>query len=256
MEQLRKVLRLSAAALAGLTIAGTAQAYEYPLQYILYGNYENLVVAGYQIVGTTVVGNCSYTRITSGSGRDPHSTDTPIPQTCSWDLYGNLISTVAGAPTVPTPIATSGTETIYARPTAKLYTGTDSALHNGGFVFKYGSHYQWVTPAVYEVLSRQAPYSFTATISSNGDTALIVSTVKASALLGKVTLDTTTCIGTVAVGATCDVSVTYDDTKFSSVTGLAYDTLTIHLKTTAGQSHDFVQSYTDVVRIPPDCCAP
>jgi hypothetical protein len=234
--------------------AGSAVAVEYPLQFAPSGNYKDLVVAGYAFAGTnTVSGNCSYTRITSGSGRDPRTTYTPVPQTCTWDYYGKLLTTVAGAPVVPFPVSTSGTETIYAQKNTKHYTGTDTSLSTGGFVFTYGSRYDWLTSNAYMVLP-QAPYTFTAVLGSIGDAPLSITAVHATVKLtgAKVTIGANTCTGTIAPGATCAVTVTYDDTKLSSTTGLAYDTLTIHVASNAGQANDFVQSYTDQVKIPPD----
>ncbi len=254
MRHLPRRLSLGAVLSAGLLAAGTAQAYEYPLQFSVTGNYEGLVVAGYQISGSTVVGNCSYTRITSGSGRDPRTYYTPVPETCTWNLYGSLLSIASGAPTIPAPAGTSGTETIYALQSANEYTGTDSALSTGGFVFTYGSHYNWLTSNAYTVLNTQGSYTFTVSLTSNGDAPLTITAVKASAAMkqSKVTVSGNTCIGQIPAGGTCGMTITYNDAKLSSTTGLAYDTLTIHLTSNAGVASDFVQSYTDVVRIPPD----
>ena len=67
-------------------------------------------------------------------------------QTRTWDPYGNLLTTVSGAPFTPAPIAVYGTQTIYARNDLGIYTGTDSALPGGGFVYTLGPHYSWLTP--------------------------------------------------------------------------------------------------------------
>jgi hypothetical protein len=40
--------------------------------------------------------------------------------------------------------------------------------------------------------------------------------------------------------------------RVTSTSGLAYDTLTIHVISNAGVTDEFVQSYTDEVRITPD----
>lgn len=249
-----KTIHLAVAVIAASAAFATASsAIEYPLSFAPVGNYKDLVVAGYQIAGNVVIGNCSYTRITSGSGRDPRPSYTPIPQTCTWDLYGALQSVTAGAPAAPAPLYTDGTKTVYAKWSKRIYAGTDSALAMGGFVFKYGSHYDWLTSNAYLVLP-QKPYTFTATITSNGDTALNVTGVNVSnALAGaKLTLVGTTCSGTLAVGGTCDVTVTYNDAKLSSPTGLAYDIFTIRLKSNAGLENDFVQRCTDEVKVPVD----
>lgn len=260
MNGLARHLRLTAVAAVCALSAGVAHAYEYPLQFAPTGNFKDLVVAGYAIVGKTVVGNCSYTRITSGSGRDPRSTYTPIPQTCTWSLYGALLSVAPGAPAVPQPLAVQGTQTIYARKGIRIYTGTDAAYHEGGFVFTFGAHYDWLTSNAYQVLPLQPlkpplqPYTFTATLVSNGDIPLDISTLRAKPRLAavRVTITATTCTGAIAVGSTCDVGISYDDSRLTSTTGLAYDALTIHLGSNAGQVDDFVQGYTDEVRIPPD----
>ena len=54
----------------------------------------------------------------------------------------------------------------------------------------------------------------------------------------------TTCFGTVPVGSTCTITVRYDPTRLHSPTGLAYDTLTVHLGTDAGLAVDWAQRYT------------
>ncbi len=243
------LLALSASALT----VGNARAFEYPLQFSPVGAYKDLVVAGYQVVGKTIVGNCSYTEIRSGSGRDPRTVYIPLPQTCTWDWYGDLLSTVSGAPTVPNPVKTIGTETIYAWTSAHLFTGSDSSLSDGGFVFAYGSHYEWLTSNAYLVLPQQ-PYTFTTTLFSNGDHALQIKAVHAGTRLAltKATVDSTTCTGAIPVGSTCDVTVTYDDSRLTSPSGLAYDTLTIKVYTDAAAMDAFVQSYTDEVAIPSD----
>ena len=74
MSYISKFIVLSVLLVTGASASPGARAYEYKLQYTPVGDYENLVVAGYQIVGRTIVGNCSYTAITSGSGRDPSET--------------------------------------------------------------------------------------------------------------------------------------------------------------------------------------
>jgi hypothetical protein len=250
MLQISKFIVLSGLALICIW-AKPSHAYEYQLQFTPVGNYENLVVAGYQIVNRTVIGNCSYIRITAGSGRDPRPGYVPYPQTCTWDLYGNLLSIASGAPAVPAPIATVGTETIYARVSAGLYTGSDSALR-GGFVFTRGAHYNWQTPATYTVLPNNQPYTLTTALLSNGDIPLNVIAVHAGATAGIVKVDSTTCIGIIAVGTTCDITVTLDPSKLTSTTGLAYSTLTIKPASNAGEKTPFVQSFTIVVPIPPD----
>jgi len=247
-----RTLRRALAAAGLAAVATPASAYEYRLAYTVVGNYKDLVVAGYRFAGPTVVGNCSYTRITTGSGRDPKTYYTPIPQTCTWDRQGALLSVAPGAPDVPAPIAYDGTRTVYALASDGGSTGTDSA-YPGGYVITPGSHETWLTSMGYLVLP-PGPYTFTATVASDGDVPLNVTAVTARLVQTRalVVVNWTTCVGQVAVGATCDVNVTYDFHKLRSTTGLAYDTMTIHLASDAALVSDFVQSYTLEVKVPKD----
>jgi prolipoprotein diacylglyceryltransferase len=90
--------------------ARVAYTYEYKLQFTPQGGAYGLTVAGYAFYGGTVAGNCSYYTVTSGSGRGSHGTTTHHYNTCSWDLFGNLISLtpVSSAPVPPPPISTTG----------------------------------------------------------------------------------------------------------------------------------------------------
>jgi len=56
-------------ALCCVAFAGVADAYEYRLQFTPNPGSRGLVVAGYAFDGSTVVGNCSYYTVHSGSGR-------------------------------------------------------------------------------------------------------------------------------------------------------------------------------------------
>jgi hypothetical protein len=113
-----------------MAVPGVAGAYAYRLQFTPSSGYRGLVVAGYEFAGDTVVGNCSYYTVHSGSGRGGgyHSIKTYFNQTCTWDLYGNLLGTTPGAPAVPAPQYISGTQTVYAVNANGGYTGSDPAL--------------------------------------------------------------------------------------------------------------------------------
>lgn len=240
---------LSLLVLSFLAVTSVADAYEYRLQFTPNGGYQGLVVAGYAFDGNGVTGNCSYYTVHSGSGRGGgyHTTKTYFNQTCSWDSYGNLLSITPGAPVVPAPLYVDGTKTVYAVDGNGGSTGSDAALPlYHGFVNTVGSHYSWVTSNAYAVL-QQTPYTFTATLVSDGDVPLNISAVAASALQGAVTVGGTTCSGQIPAGATCDVTVTYDPTRLRSASGLAYDTLDINVTSDSGQAHDFTQSYTIVL---------
>ena len=233
-----------------VVLAGVAGAHEYPLQFTPNAGYRDLVVAGYRFDGNTVVGNCSYHTAHAGSGKGGgyHSLVTRYNQTCTWDLYGNLLSVARGLPNEPPPLSINGAQTIYALNPTGASTGIDSKLPQGGFVDTPGSHYSWLTSNAYTVLQTQALYTVTATLSSDVDRSLIISAAEAGAVHAGAAVAGSTCIGETLVGATCSVTVIYDPTKLSSATGLAYDTLTIGVTSDAGQASDFVQSYTIVVK--------
>jgi uncharacterized repeat protein (TIGR03803 family) len=224
---------------------------EYALQFTPAAGARGLVVAGYTLAadpahGTVVIGNCSYYTVTSGSGRGGgyRTVTTYHYQTCTWDAYGSLLSVAAGAPVAPPPLSVNGSQTIYASDTVSgIYAGVDSALASRGFVFTPGSHYSWLTPNPYAVIP-QAIYTVTMTLKSDGNMPLGVSSVQAGALAGTASVSTTTCTGAIPVGSTCDVTVRYDPTHLQSPTGLAYDTLTIHLNADSGQTADWTQRYT------------
>jgi hypothetical protein len=212
-----------------------------------------LVVAGYQLSGNTVIGNRSYYTVHSGSGKGGgyHTITTYYNQTCTWDLYGNLLSVVAGAPVAPASLYTIGTQTIYATNANGVTTGTDTTLPQRGFVNTPGSHYTWTTSNAYQVLQSKV-YSFTITLLGDGDLPLTVTASEASAIRAKGSVSSTTCTGVIPVGGTCSITVTYDPTRIRSATGLAYDTLSVGVISDAGQIHDFVQSYTISVPVPVD----
>jgi hypothetical protein len=238
----------SSLALCTVLFAAVAAAHEYPLQFTPNAGYRGLVVAGYYFSGDTVVGNCSYYTVHSGSGKGGgyHTVTTHYDQTCTWDFTGNLLSVAQGAPAVPAPLYVNGTQTVYAA-NGTEYAGTDASLPFKGFVNTPGSHYTWLTSNAYTVLQQQL-YTITVSLVSDGDLALNVTAVDASALLAKAALVSTTCVGQIAQGATCSITATYDPRKLQSATGLAYDTLTIGVTSDAGQASNFVQSYTVVVK--------
>jgi uncharacterized repeat protein (TIGR03803 family) len=229
----------------------------YPLQFTPASGARGLIVAGYAlaadpVAGLRVTGSCSYYTVRSGSGRGGgyHTTTTYFNQTCTWDLYGKLLSVATGAPAAPTPIAVNGSATIYAIDASSgVYTGTDSTLPGRGFVYTPGAHYTWVTANPYTVLQQQSPYVLVITIKSDGDLPLTVFAMQTTALRATATVNGTTCSGAIPVGSTCTITVTYDPSALSSPTGLAYDTLDVRLLTDAGQTHDFLQGYTVVVRV-------
>lgn len=231
-----------------IVLSPKVKGYEYPLQFTPNAGSQGLVVAGYAFSGNTVLGNCSYFTTHSGSGKGGgyRTSTTYYNQTCSWDLYGNLLSITPGASAIPAPLSMNGTQTVYALNANGDYTGTDTTMPYRGFINTPGSHYSWLTSSAYAVL-QQTPYTFSVTLSSNGDVPLNISSVGVSALLGHTLVNSSNCIGEIAVGMTCTITVTYDATRLRTPSGLANDTLDISLVSDAGQANDFRQSYTVVV---------
>lgn len=237
--------RLPGLAIFSLVVfAQVAGAYQYQLQFTPNPGFRGLVLAGYKFVGNTVVGNCSYYTVTGGSGRGGgyHSTTTNYDQTCTWDLYGNLLSVAQGAPPVPAPLAYQGTETIYATTLTGSSTGTDSKLPAGGFVDTPGPHYSWTGGRSFELI-RQGLTNINATLESDGQGPLTISAVEPGALHGTASLVSTTCSGELAVGSKCTVTVSYDPSNICSASHLGYDSVHISVTSDSGQAFDFVQPF-------------
>jgi hypothetical protein len=234
-----------------------AFAYEYKLQFTPQGGAEGLIVAGYEFYGKTVVGVCSYYTVSSGSGRDPHGTRTNHYSTCSWDLYGNLISMTPGAPAVRQPISTNGTEMVYA------YGGSGSTGRDSrgfGFVSTRSAHYSWqgVNGGYADI--PYAVYKVTATLISDGDFPLVFDGAKVKTSIsgfitpspGTARIAATTCKSSVAVGSTCTVTVSYDPTTIGctgDAYGYAYTRIDLSLVTDAGATTDFTEGFT-VIGVP------
>ena len=238
--------RISFAALLCAAAAGHAGAHEYKLQYTPNAGARGLAVAGYAFdSNNNVVGNCSYYTVHSGSGRGGgyKTITTHFDQTCTWDAYGNLLSVVAGAPVAPPPLYTSGTLTVYATNAYGDATGVDTTPGIGGFVNTPGSHYTWQTSTAYQVIP-QAIDNFTAMLISDGDVPLVISGVQGTALNGRISVNAKQCLGTIAIGQSCGVAVSYDPRRLVSPTGLAYDTVTLSVTSDSGQAYDFIQSFT------------
>jgi hypothetical protein len=86
-----------------------------------------------------------------------------------------------------------------------------------------------------------------ATLKSDGDGPVDISSVTVSALHGVATLKQTDCDGAVAVGSKCSIALTYDTTKLASSKGLVTDTLRIDLTSDAGEAHDFIQNFNIIL---------
>jgi len=231
-----------------------AYGYEFKLQFTPPGGAQGVVVAGYHFNSNTVVGNCSYYTVSAGSGRGSHGTRTNHYNTCSWDLFGNLISLtpVSTAPVSPPPISQTGTEIVYA------ISGTSSTGHDTrgfGFVNTPSSHYSWQTVNGGYAVIPYAVYTITATLISDGDFALdfdgatVASSVSGfyTPSPGTATVSGNTCGVSVPAGSTCSVTVSYDPTTIkctSSPYGYAYTRIDVSLVTDAGANIDFKEGFT------------
>ena len=234
-------------ALCLLGIARVAVAYEYPLLFTANPGARGLVVAGYMFdANNNVVGNCSYYTVSGGGGKGgggrPAKT---YSQTCTWDSHGNLLAVTPGAMKTPAIQYTKGDLVVYAVNANGDYTGTDKDLPSHGFVNSQGSHYNWLTPSSNAVL-HQGVYTLTATLQSDGDIPLNISSVTVSALHGIAALQSTNCVAQINVGDKCSVTVTYDATQLTG-SGVTIDTLRIDVTSDAGQGPDFIQNFAIIL---------
>lgn len=240
-------------ALAVLSIAKVAAAYEYHLQFSAAAGARSIMVAGYYYMNSTVGGDCSYYTQGACSGRGCRP---PPPvyyyDTCTWDLFGNLLNETPGAPTPPAPLYQSGTEIVYANGFLS-YTGKDT--RNFGFVETPSAHYSWQSVNGGYADIPDAPYTIAATLISDGDYAVnfdgasvitqIYGTVTPSS--GNASVTGNTCVGSVAPGSTCTVTVTYDPTVITctaSPYGYAYTGIDLSVITGTGSTTDFTQRFT------------
>jgi hypothetical protein len=233
--------------------AHLAYAYEYKLQFTPQGGARGLVVAGYQFSGNTVVGNCTYYTVSSGSGRGAHSTTTYHYNTCAWDFFGNLISLtpLSSAPVAPQPISQTGTEIVYAV-SGSSSTGSDT--RGFGFVNTPSSHYTWQTPNGGYAVIPYAVYTITANLISDGDfplnfsgAAVVASGSYYTPSAGTATVSATTCSSSVSPGSTCSVTISYNPTTIKcsgSPYGYGYTRIDLSLVTNAGTTTDFTQGFT------------
>ncbi len=240
------LLLKTVAILVGLTPA--AVAYEYPLQFTAAAGARGLVVAGYQIAGTAVTGTCSYYTVSSGSGKGGgyRTTTTYHNQTCTWDLTGNLVSVVAGAPATPPFLYIDGTKTVYAfNGTSKA--GSDSALApNHGFVDTPSPHYTW---APFTAPTGPAAQNVALTLISDGDMPLDITAVSETTALARSQMVATTCVAVLAPGSSCLIAIHYDPSRLAYPTGLMYDTLTVTVDSNSTQTAEFSSRFTIYVRV-------
>jgi hypothetical protein len=242
-----------------LMLSGTAYAYEYTLQFTPPPGAKGINVVGYALTADGgVTGLVHYAITRCSSGRGAHCVTTQYDFSATWDQFGNSTGMVAGAPVALAPLYVDGTKTVYAD-NGTNKTGNDSALTGAdkGFVVTPSPHYAWQTPSGQIQVIPDAPYTFSASLLSNGDfnvdVAQVAVSVAPSGYLagvpnqGAVSVTTDGCGPSVAPGASCAYTITYDPTTIQctgSTQGLAYTTLTLTLSTDAGQTFDFTQIYT------------
>ena len=143
----------------------------------------------------------------------------PHYNSCSWDLFGNLISLtpVSSAPVAPQPISQTGTEIVYA------VSGTSSAgrdTRGFGFVDTPFSYYTWHTANGGYAVIPYAVDAITASFISDGDFSLNLTGATVTSAVtgaytpspGTATVSGSTCPSSVPVGSTCSVTVSYDPT--------------------------------------------
>jgi hypothetical protein len=238
-----------------LLSATTAHAYEFKLQFTPQAGARGLDVAGYEFKyergGEKVVGNCSYYILNAGSGGTT-GTRTNHYSTCTWDLYGNLISITPGAPSAPQPESESGTEIVYAT-SGTSRTGQDT--RGFGFVSTPSAHYSWTTVSGARTVIPYAVHTVTATIVSDGDFALKIDGDRvATAIIGTITpsagtakVSASTCGASLAVGSTCSLTITYDPTTIKCTPypyGEAFTLIDLSLVTDAGAAKAFTEDFT------------
>ena len=235
-----------------------ASAHEYSLQFTPQSGARGLVVAGYRFIAKTVVGNCSYYTQSACSGRGCHP---PPPthhnSTCTWDLYGNLLSMMPGGIAAPQPLYQTGTEIVYAV-SGRSTTGIDT--WHFGFVATPSAHYTWETLNGGYADIADAVYPIEATIISDGDFALNVAGARVvtrtygtyTPTPGNAVVSANTCRGSLAPGSHCIVTISYNPTTISctgSPYGYAYTGIDLSLVTNAGANTDLVQRFT-VIGVP------
>jgi len=250
-RRMRETMKYTLCILIGL--AQAAQAYEYRLQFTTAGGaIRNVVVAGYAIDESTVTGVCSYDRAGTCSGRGCRSVIYHYPGTCTWDLYGNLLSRVPGAPAAQNPLYVIGTETVYAS-NGISSTGSDKAF---GFVDTPSSHYSWQTPSGGYGSFDASQSTIPVTLVSDGDFDLSFdgasATVQSYSIYnepGAVSVETS-CTDPVLVGSPCTVVIHYEPPACTaSPYGFAYIGIGLSASTDAPAGTDWSERFT-IIGVP------
>jgi len=111
-----------------------------------------------------------------------HCITTQYDYTATWTCSGIRQARFAGAPTAPAPLYVDGTRTVYAD-NGTNKTGSDSAIAGAdkGFVITPSSHYAWQSPNGQLYVIPDSPYTFSASLLSDGDFNLNIAQVTVGA---------------------------------------------------------------------------
>ena len=233
-----------------LFAAHMAYAYEYKLQFAPPSGANGVTVAGYQFNTNTVIGNCSY--YTSSGGRYSH----PVwhYNSCSWDIFGNVLSmtAVSSAPVASAVLSTNGTEIIYAS-NGSSKTGRDT--RGFGFVNTPSPHYSWQTTSGGYVVISDALLTVTVALVSDGDFPLDFYRASVSASVfgtltpssGSASVSSTTCPSSLSPGTPCSVTISYNPRTIvctASPYGYGYTGIDLSVATNSGPSTDWTERFT------------
>ena len=241
-------------ALALLLILGVqiAHAYEYKLQFTAPTNARSILVAGYSIKSGHVGGPCSYDTATGG-GRAGRLIVTHHANTCSWDLFGNLLSLAPGAqPSAQPLISIAGYEKTYAI-AGSSKTGVDT--RGFGFVSTPSAHYSWQTGSGGYAAIPFANYAMVVDLVSDGDFPLefkkadVLTSISGAetSTAGTAAVQSTSCPTLLQVGSVCSVRVEYKPASIlctASPYGFAYTNVHLSLVTDAEFNPSFTEGFT------------
>ena len=156
------------------------------------------------------------------------------------------MNVTAGESAAPSVLYIDGTKTIYAIDGAST-TGVDGALlPDHGYINTPGPHYTW---APFTSPNGPAAQNVTLTLASDGDSPLDITAVTETTSLARSHMVLTNCVGILAVGSSCSITIYYDPTRLAYPTGLMYDTLTVAVQANAPQTTIFSSHFTIRVRV-------
>lgn len=191
---------------------------------------------------------CSYYTVSSPrGGRTNHY------NACTWDQYGNLLTTtpVSSEPQTPPVLSTNGTEIIYAI-NGSITTGQDT--RSFGFVNTPSQHYSWQTLKGGYADIPFAPYAIPVTFTSDGDFPLAFhsASVTTSGSYytpsgGTAVISASNCPSSLTPGSTCTLTITYHVRTVRCTTspyGLGYTGIDMSIVTAAPVSTNWTERFT------------